>query len=548
MAATTYPALIDYPNGQASLASTISAADTTIAIVAGQGAALPSSNFYVVIDSEQILISSRSVDTLTASTRGANGTSAASHVAGSTVSVSILKAHFDALGAAIGAIEIGSKALDSATVTGALTVGGGYGATGVTISSAGNVQANGTLTVDGAASLFGGALAAGSNGASGFTRDRGLPGSCIYHSLLHNALFLADSRASVTLTNFTSPSANTLFNGSDEDSASNTIAANTSAVVSIDLSGKSEYTSSGITYPEGYIYLTFYGGTGLGSNLTISGRYQDNVSAWHNMTYVGTVATGSAGYGITYGLSIPSTYVRAVVLEITITTGASPTQYGLAEIEYRLLRPSSSILSLLDKYSAQSIYKTWTWRSSSNAATVTVAASGDLTLAGDLAVNGGDLASTASTFNLLASPTTINVGAAATIVSVGKDNTTTINLKAGIIASGQTSLTLFNSTATTVNAFGAATTISLGAATGTTTINNALTVTGALTANGNVTLGDASTDTITCNGRLIVRAVTDAGPMTATNGTAGEIVRNTSDNKFYGCTATGTPATWAALN
>jgi hypothetical protein len=49
-------------------------------------------------------------------------------------------------------------------------------------------------------------------------------------------------------------------------------------------------------------------------------------------------------------------------------------------------------------------------------------------------------------------------------------------------------------------------------------------------------------------GRLNVGKVTDAGPMTATAGTVGDIVFNTSNLKFYGCTVTGSPATWAALN
>ncbi len=65
---------------------------------------------------------------------------------------------------------------------------------------------------------------------------------------------------------------------------------------------------------------------------------------------------------------------------------------------------------------------------------------------------------------------------------------------------------------------------------------------------GDIILGNASTNTISCTGRLVVRSVTDAGPMTNTAGTFGEIVVNTSDNKFYGCTVTGTPATWSALN
>jgi len=36
--------------------------------------------------------------------------------------------------------------------------------------------------------------------------------------------------------------------------------------------------------------------------------------------------------------------------------------------------------------------------------------------------------------------------------------------------------------------------------------------------------------------------------MEETNGTEGEIIYNLFDNKFYGCTATGTPATWSVLN
>lgn len=76
----------------------------------------------------------------------------------------------------------------------------------------------------------------------------------------------------------------------------------------------------------------------------------------------------------------------------------------------------------------------------------------------------------------------------------------------------------------------------------------ALIVGGTLTANGDAAFGDASTDVLTCTGRLLVRSVTDAGPMTATAGTQREVVFNTSDSKFYGCTVTGSPATWAALN
>jgi hypothetical protein len=68
-----------------------------------------------------------------------------------------------------------------------------------------------------------------------------------------------------------------------------------------------------------------------------------------------------------------------------------------------------------------------------------------LTLTGDAAVNGGDITTTAAT------------------------------------------ATVFNTNATTVNAFGAATTLNLGAGSGTTTVNNSLVVTGDLTVNGTTT-------------------------------------------------------------
>ena len=68
-----------------------------------------------------------------------------------------------------------------------------------------------------------------------------------------------------------------------------------------------------------------------------------------------------------------------------------------------------------------------------------------LTLTGDAAVNGGDITTTAAT------------------------------------------ATVFNANATTVNAFGAATSLNLGAATGTTTVNNNMVVTGDLTVNGTTT-------------------------------------------------------------
>jgi hypothetical protein len=61
------------------------------------------------------------------------------------------------------------------------------------------------------------------------------------------------------------------------------------------------------------------------------------------------------------------------------------------------------------------------------------------------------------------------------------------------LTTGSTSFNLLNTTATTVNFAGAATTVSIGASTGTTTVNNDLTVTGNLDVKGTVSFIESTT-------------------------------------------------------
>jgi hypothetical protein len=110
------------------------------------------------------------------------------------------------------------------------------------------------------------------------------------------------------------------------------------------------------------------------------------------------------------------------------------------------------------------------------------------TFSDDVAVNGGDLTSSATTFNLLNSTvTTLNLGGASTATAIGAATGTTtvkadltvdgdVQVKGGDLTTNQTTFNLLNATATTVNAFGAATTIGIGAATGILTVNNAKTI------------------------------------------------------------------------
>ena len=112
----------------------------------------------------------------------------------------------------------------------------------------------------------------------------------------------------------------------------------------------------------------------------------------------------------------------------------------------------------------------------------------------DVNIDGGDLTTNQTTFNLLntnattinafGAATTANIATAGTAIDIGATSGTTsinnnldvdldLNVDGGDITTNQTTFNLLNTNATTVNAFGAATNIDIGAATGTVSINNA---------------------------------------------------------------------------
>ena len=103
-----------------------------------------------------------------------------------------------------------------------------------------------------------------------------------------------------------------------------------------------------------------------------------------------------------------------------------------------------------------------------NTQTAQLSTTGDLTLVGDAAVNGGDVTTTAGTGNLFnTTATTVNVGNAATVeVNLGNTGAGRVQIKSPSIEGFNTTQAVFNTTATTVNAFGAATNVNMGAATG----------------------------------------------------------------------------------
>jgi hypothetical protein len=117
--------------------------------------------------------------------------------------------------------------------------------------------------------------------------------------------------------------------------------------------------------------------------------------------------------------------------------------------------------------------------------------------ASTVTIRGGTLVGNTTTQNLFNTVvTTLNLGGAATVVNIGDSTSATTTIRGGTLVGNTATQNLFNTGATALNIGGAATALSLGAATGTATINNANTVVaGDLAVNG----GDLTTSQTTFN-------------------------------------------------
>jgi len=132
----------------------------------------------------------------------------------------------------------------------------------------------------------------------------------------------------------------------------------------------------------------------------------------------------------------------------------------------------------------------------------------DLDVDLDVNIDGCNLTSNCATFYLLdAGPTTVEFGGAATAVDIGAGSGTTsinndldvdldVNVDGGDLTTNGATFNLIDTNASTVNFAGAATTVNIGADTGTTWVDNNLDVEDNLTVDGDTTLGDNCADTL----------------------------------------------------
>ena len=121
----------------------------------------------------------------------------------------------------------------------------------------------------------------------------------------------------------------------------------------------------------------------------------------------------------------------------------------------------------------------------------------------EVRANGGSVTTTQTTFNLVnTTATTLNVGGAATAITMGDATSATTTVRGGTVVGNTATQNVFNTTATSVNFAGAGTDINVGAATGNLYLKNATTnVSGNIVLAGDIAVngGDVTTSATTFN-------------------------------------------------
>ena len=370
-----------------------------------------------------------------------------------------------------------------------LQVGGGYGSTGVSISNTGNIQANGTLTIDGASVLTGNVTA----GADLAVNGGDITTTSTTANLFNTTATTLNIGGAATTISLGAGSGTTTVNNDLAVSGTLTSTGLITADGGLTVSPSQNFIASGSSLfsPDVTNDVTFI--TDADSTIVISGLQTTNGTALcldgsDNLVYCTGAPFGlQAAYNT--GNTITTTNARDIAFTLadtatdsnfTVTSADGSTGYA-AFLRADGTGTSDPLqLVLLDNQDTDRVLPTGLRVSSTGGGGVTTAidlsdasivtalslgandvsatnfsidgATGNITTAGDLAVNGGDITTSQTTFNLL------------------------------------------DTTATTLNIGGASTTISLGAGSGTTTVNNNLAVSGTLT----------STGLITANGGLTV--------------------------------------------
>jgi hypothetical protein len=262
-----------------------------------------------------------------------------------------------------------------------------------------------------------------------------------------------------------------------------------------------------------------HGGATVGT-ITGTGPWTATLTGISSTTgiQVGQNITATAGTGSLYGGSPTSVLVASIVsgtsITVTVTGGTIPTAgtitslttFGFLQVPtgttaQRPWVPANGMIRYNSTQSTFEGYSSSAWSSLGGvksvdgytyiqAETSAGASNGDLDFyaedaAGTAATQigqwnrtnlkdyTGTLVGTQTTQNVFnATATTVNAFGAATTLAIGNATSATLTLRPGTVVGSNTTQNLYNTVATTGNLFGAGTTIGVGATTGTLTLNN----------------------------------------------------------------------------
>ena len=416
-----------------------------------------------------------------------------------------------------------------------LDVGGGFGSTGATISSAGNISANGILTIGGTANLAGGTMSGNllmSNNTELRWNDSGGTQRTVLELDSNDDLYLGKSGGgNLYLVNGTSyttavtidSSQNTTFSGTIDSGSITSTGTVTATTFSGDLSGTINTATTAATQTQGNastkVATTAYVDTAVGnipSGLSFEG-------SWNASTDTPSLAGTTPDNGVFYIVSVAGTTSLSGITDWKVGDWAVYVSDGGGTDAWQKIDNTSTLSGL---GSSTKIAK-WTGTASLGDSTITDDGT-DVSMTGDLTVSGGEFT--------LGTNTTTTIGKNLLILpNVVGDKFIQINNDESVSA-----LTA----ADFRNAIGAGTSSSSGvtsvagtapiASSGGTTPDISI-----ATADANTTGALSSTDWSTFNSKT-----SNTGTVTSTNGSDNEIAVFTTSsniegdsNLIYGSTA-----------
>ncbi len=275
------------------------------------------------------------------------------------------------------------------STTGTLNLGGGASSSGCTVTTAGDYSCSGDF-VEAGAPLSNKYLAYDSYVQS---NNPFSPKGKFFIPEINNGFFRGESRFAVNHTGFDHfCSTNYLFDNNYESGCIIGTGGGP-AVVTIDLTAKTEFSpTSGIVYPQGYIYFNINYTFGIQS---VSGRMfwshpSNGTSGWVTLSAEDVSAASQLQQ---WRMTVPAVvnYVKKFEFTIealpTAPSPPNPQHNGwITEIEYFQTRPAGAAPSLFTKYKENRTYSNFYLNDAANSPVVTLDTSGNIDAEGDIGV------------------------------------------------------------------------------------------------------------------------------------------------------------------